>query len=50
MACGSCDAERSFSKMRDINTVKRNRMNSNTLKIQMIMYFNGDIEQRLVNY
>ncbi len=50
MACGSYDAERSFSKMRDINTVKRNRINSNTLKTQMIMYFNGDIEQRLVNY
>ena len=48
--CGSCDAERSFSKLRDLNTTKRNRMNSETLKMQMIMYFNGDIEERLMNY
>jgi hypothetical protein len=50
LPCVSCDAERSFSKMRDINTAKRNRMNPNTLRMQMIMYFNGDIEQRLVNF
>lgn len=48
--CGSCDAERSFSKMRDLNIAKRNRMNSETLKMQMLLYFKGDIEERLIHY
>jgi hypothetical protein len=48
--CGSCDAESSFSKLRDVNTIKRSRMSSDTLKMQMIMYFNGDIEEKLANY
>ncbi len=48
--CGSCDAERSFSKMRDLNIPKRNRMNSQTFKQQMLLYFNGDIEERLIHY
>ncbi len=47
---GSYDAERSFSKLRDLNIAKRNRMNSETLKMQMLLYFNGDIEERLIHY
>ena len=50
ITCGSCDAERSFSKMRDLNTIKRNSMKSETLRMQMLLYFNGDIEQRLDSY
>ena len=46
----SCNAEKSFNKLRDLNTTKRNGMNSETLKMQIIMYFNGDIEERLMSY
>ena len=48
--CGSCDAERSLGKIRDFNTIKRNSMKSETLRMQRLLYFNGDIEQRLYTY
>ena len=41
--CSSCDAERSFIKMRDLNTIKRNGMKWETLRMQMLLYFNEDI-------
>ncbi len=44
MACESIDAERSFSKLRDIQDEKRTRMSEESLKMQMLLYFNGDIE------
>jgi hypothetical protein len=41
---GSLDAERSFSKFRDVLTTKRTRLTQNSLKIKAILYFNSDIE------
>jgi hypothetical protein len=49
IAANSFDAERSFSKLRDIQDSKRNRLNTETLSMKMIIYFNGDIEDKL-NY
>jgi hypothetical protein len=49
IATNSLDAERSFSKLRDIQDSKRTRLSSETLSMEMIMYFNGDIEEKL-NY
>jgi hypothetical protein len=41
IATNSLDAERSFSKLRDIQDSKRNRLNTETRSMEMIMYFNG---------
>ncbi len=44
-SCGSLDAERSFSKFRDVLTTKRTSLSQNGLKINAILYFNGDVER-----
>ncbi len=49
IATNSLEAERSFSKLRDVQDSKRCKMNAETLSMQMILYFNGDIEGKL-NY
>ena len=49
IATNSLDAEPSFSKLRDIQDSKRTSQSAQTLSMQMIMYFNGDIEAKL-NY
>ncbi len=45
----SFDAERSFSKLRAIKNPKRCEMNTETLSMEMIMYFNGNVED-ILNY
>jgi hypothetical protein len=49
IATNSLDAERSFSKLRDVQNLKRCKMTPETLSMQMILYFNGDLENKL-NY
>ena len=44
MSCGSLDVERSFSKMRDVQTIKRNKLSNTSLNMYSVLYFNGDIE------
>ena len=44
LSCTSLDAERSFSKCRDVLTVKRTNLKKENLKKYVILYFNGDIE------
>ena len=39
-----------FSKLRDIQDSKRCNMNKESIKMQMIMYFNGDIENKFNCY
>ena len=36
--CGNCDAERSFSKMIDFNTIKTNSIKLETLRMQLLLY------------
>ena len=50
IATNSLDAERSFSKLSDIQDSKRTRFSSRSLSSEMIMYFNGDIQEKLINY
>ena len=40
----SLDVERSFSKMRDVQTIKRNKLSNTSLNMYSVLYFNGDIE------
>jgi hypothetical protein len=49
IATNSIDAERSFSKLRHIQDSTRSSLSVETLSMEMIMYFNGDIEGKL-NY
>ena len=44
MSCGSLDVERSFSKMRDVQTIKRNKLSNTRLNMYSVLYFNDDIE------
>ena len=44
MSCDSLDVERSFSKMRDVQTIKRNKLSNTSLNMYSVLYFNGDIE------
>jgi hypothetical protein len=50
MAFSSIDAERSFSKFRDVLTFKRSSLSVEHLKMYCILYFNGDIEGHFDNY
>jgi hypothetical protein len=50
MPCGSLDAERSFSKFRDLLTDDRTRLTVDNLRKHSILYFNGDIEGTFDNY
>ena len=49
IATNSLDAERSFSKFRDIQNLKRTRLSSKNTDIEMIMYFDDDIEEKFNN-
>lgn len=44
LSCTSLDAERSFSRFRDVQTFKRSSLTPDNLKRYAILYFNGDIE------
>jgi hypothetical protein len=44
ISCGSLDAERSFSKFRNVQSCKRTSSKPQSLKMYSVMHFNGDIE------
>ena len=50
IACGSLDAERSFSKFRSISNKHRAKLNIDSIKKYSLLYFNGDIEGVFDNY
>jgi hypothetical protein len=50
LSCGSCDVERSFSKFRNIQTIRRCRLSDESLNIYSILNFNGDIEDNFFMY
>ncbi len=45
LSCTSLDAERSFSRCRDVLTLKRTNLKKENLRKYVILYFNGDIER-----
>jgi hypothetical protein len=44
ISCGSIDAERSFSKFRNVQSSQRCNLTPKSLKMYAIMHFNGDIQ------
>ena len=46
----SLDADRSFGKLRDVQHSKRSKMNEESIKMESIIYFNGDIENKFDSY
>ncbi len=50
LSCGSCDVKRSFSKFRNIQTIRRCRLSDESLNIYSILNFNGDIEDNFFKY
>jgi hypothetical protein len=50
VSTGSCDVERSFSMMRNVQCPNRSSMKEDTLRMETILYFNKDIHQYLDNY
>jgi hypothetical protein len=50
ISCGSLDAERSFSKFRNVQSCKRTLLKPECLKMYSVMHFNGDIQGFFNNY
>ena len=50
ISTGSCDVERSFSLMRNIQQPNRASMHADTLCMEMVLHFNKDIESHFANY
>ncbi len=48
--CGSCDVERSFNKLRNIQTIRRCKLSDECLNIYSILNFNEDIEDNFFLY
>lgn len=46
----SVDAERSFSKLRNVQHPNHTSMDPNTLRMQMTLHFNQDYEGHFANY
>lgn len=50
ISTGSVDVERSFSKLKKIQHPTRSSMSADTLRMQMTLYFNQDIQKHFENY
>ena len=50
ISTGSVDAERSFSKMRNVQHLSCSSMDPKTLRMQMTLYFNQDLEGCFSHY
>ena len=47
---GSADVERSFSKLRKLQDPTRSSMSENTLRMQMTLYVNQDLEGHFIGF
>ena len=47
---GSADVERSFSKLRKLQDPTRSSMSENTLRMQMTLYVNQDLEEHFIGF
>ena len=50
ISTGSCDVERSFSMMKAVQQPNRSLMTENTLRMEMVLYFNKDLDHDFDNY
>ena len=50
ISTGSCDVECSFSMMKAVQQPNRSLMTENTLRMEMVLYFNKDLDHDFDNY